>query len=662
MAIVDLVLRSRRVAMPRGVAPAAVAVADGRIVAVTPWDDAPAGSVREELGELALLPGVVDTHVHVNEPGRASWEGFPSGTRAAAAGGVTTLVDMPLNSIPATTTSPALAAKRGAAAGRSWVDVGFWGGVVPGNLGELALLHRGRRARLQGVPGAVRRRRVRPRSATSELRVAAAELARLGSVLLVHAELARTDRRGAAAGRRADGATPPGRRLARRRPRPRRSSCWRELARATGARIHVVHLSSGAGLAGRARGRGTRASPLSAETCPHYLTFAAEEIPDGATEFKCAPPIRGAGERERLWEGLADGSIDLVATDHSPCPPELKRRESGDFFAAWGGIASLQLALAGDLDRRPRARGFGLERLAAWMAAAPARLAGLAARKGAIAPGCDADLVVFDPEASFPVEPDRLYHRHPMTPYAGRTLRGVVRSTWLRGQARLPTRERSSASRVGSSSETAMSDFTDLVDLASERLGGAVLAANDEFFAAKENLLREQRAGLARGRVHRPRQVDGRLGDAAAARAGARLVPRSGSACRASCAASWSTPLLPRQLPRGAARSRRAALDADPSAAAGAARRAACREILPRTPLAGRLAERASRSTDGVPRSPTCVLHIYPDGGVARLRVHGEVVPEPARLDGAARSTSRRSRTAAACSTAATCSSASATT
>lgn len=426
---VDLVVRSRRVVTPDGVAPAAVAIAAGRIVALAPWDDPPAATARAELGELALLPGAVDSHVHLNDPGRAHWEGFESGTSAAAAGGITTLVDMPLNSIPATTDLAALDAKRAAARGRCRVDVGFWGGVVPGNLGALEPLHRagglGFKAFL--APSGVDEF---PAVGEDELRAAAAEIARLGSLLLVHAELPS--------------------RIEPIRPGddPRRHASWAasrppaaeaaaiellfSVARETGVRVHVVHLTSGAGLDVVRRAARERLA-LSAETCPHYLTFAGEEIPDGATEFKCAPPIRGSSERQRLWEGLADGSIALVASDHSPAPPELKRRGAGDFFAAWGGVASLQLSLAATWTAAA-SRGFGLERLAEWTAAAPARLAGLAARKGAISPGRDADLVVFDPEASFPVEPDRLYHRHSMTPYADRTLRGVVRSTYLRGR------------------------------------------------------------------------------------------------------------------------------------------------------------------------------------------------------------------------------------
>jgi allantoinase len=431
MAVIELVLRSRRVVTPAGVRAASVGIAGGRIAAVGRWHEPPAGAPLEDLGELALLPGAVDTHVHVNDPGRTDWEGFETATRAAAAGGVTTLVDMPLNSIPATTSAAALEAKRAAARGRIAVDVGFWGGVVPGNLAELAVLHEagalGCKAFL--VPSGVEEF---PAIDRGELVAAAHEIARLGSVLLVHAEAPELVGSG-------EGLSAEERRshTAWERSRPPEAEAaaigWLAGASAaTGALVHVVHVSSGAGIAA-VRAAQRAGLPLSAETCPHYLTFASEEIPDGGVEWKCAPPIRGVTEREALWRALDDRTLALVASDHSPSPPATKSGALGDLFAAWGGIASLQVALAATWTGA-RERGHGLERLAEWTAAAPARLAGLAARKGAIAPGRDADLAVFDPEASFRVDVDSLYHRHPMTPYDGRTLRGVVRRTYLRGR------------------------------------------------------------------------------------------------------------------------------------------------------------------------------------------------------------------------------------
>jgi len=427
MADYELAIRARRVVTPEGIRPATVAVRDGRIAAVTEFGDSPDAAAVEELpGQEILLPGLVDTHVHVNEPGRTEWEGFASATRAAAAGGVSTLIDMPLNSVPPTTTTGALHRKRAAARG-GWVDVGFWGGAVPGNLTALAGLHHagvfGFKAFLvdSGVPefGCLD---------PAGLDAALAAAAELDALLIVHAE----DPGVIAAAPRPSGRSYAGF-LASRPPGAEDAAIAGLLAAAGrhGARVHVLHLASASALPiiAAARAEGVR---VSAETCPHYLTFCAEEVPDGATEFKCCPPIRGAAHRDGLWDGLADGLIDAVVSDHSPCPPGLKQRDSGDFGAAWGGISSLQLGLPA-VWTQARQRGHSLADVARWMAAGPAALAGVPG-KGAIARGCDADLVAFDDTASFTVDPARLYHRHPVTPYAGRTLTGVVRRTWLRGQ------------------------------------------------------------------------------------------------------------------------------------------------------------------------------------------------------------------------------------
>ena len=426
---VDLVVSSERVVTPDGVRPAAIVVAQGRILDIVPIGDAPpphaAASVNA--GSAAVLPGLVDTHVHLNEPGRTEWEGFVTGTRAAAAGGVTTLIDMPLNSIPATTTVSALRLKLQAAAPVALVDYGFWGGVVPGNVDDLEpLLDAGALGfKCFLVPSGVDEfAHVRE----SDLRPAMQRLAARDAVLLAHAELPGPIARAAAQGD------------------PRRYATWLasrpedaeveaidlllRLSEETGCRVHIVHLSAATALPiiERARRAGAR---ITVETCPHYLTFAAEAVPDGSTAYKCAPPLRGAANREQLWDGLARGIIDLVATDHSPAPPALKRLDSGDFMAAWGGIASLELSLAA-VWTGARARGRALHDVARWLCGAPARLAGLD-RKGRIAPGCDADLVIFDPEAEWSVEPVRLRQRHPITPYAGMTLQGKVRQTFLRG-------------------------------------------------------------------------------------------------------------------------------------------------------------------------------------------------------------------------------------
>lgn len=413
----DLVIHGRRVVTPGGVVPASILIQDGKIVAVG-GDDLPAGVPAIDAGEAVVMPGLVDTHVHVNEPGRTDWEGFETATRAAAAGGITTLVDMPLNSIPATTTREALRAKIEAARGKCRVDVGFWGGVVPGNAGEIAgLLEDG----VLGfksflVPSGVEEFQ---HVTEADLREAMPRLD--GAVLLVHAEL--PGPLGFCEGDRHDD-------WLRSRPDAAEVEAIDllvRLCRETGARVHIVHLATAEALPLLQEAR--RDLPITVETCPHYLTFAAEEIADGAVEFKCAPPIRSRANRERLWEALREGLIDLVATDHSPSPPELKR---GGFREAWGGIASLQLALPA-VWTGARARGFRFEDLALWMCRNPARLAGLAS-KGAIRPGFDADLVIWEPDERVRVEPAALQHRHKLTPYAGMTLHGVVRRTLLRGE------------------------------------------------------------------------------------------------------------------------------------------------------------------------------------------------------------------------------------
>jgi allantoinase len=398
---------------------ASIHIAGGLIESIQPFEHS-AGAPDFDAGDLPVLPGLVDTHVHINEPGRTEWEGFRTATRAAAAGGVTTLVDMPLNSVPATTSVDGLRAKVAAAEGQCWVDVGFWGGVVPGNTREFEPLVR------EGVlgfkcfltPSGVDEF---PNVTEADLREALPELARLGSLLLVHAEL--PSLLGVLGG---TGDSPVlYRHYLHSRPRESENEAIAlmiRLSRTFGARIHIVHLSSADALPLLRQAPG-----VSVETCPHYLTFTAEDIADGATEFKCAPPIRERENRDRLWAALEDGAIHLVATDHSPCPPAMK---SGDFASAWGGVTSLQLSLA-IMWKNIQDRGIAPKRLVEWMSAAPARLAGLANRKGAIAPGFDADLVIWNPNASPPAE---LQHRHKLTPYRPHQFPGAVEATFLRGQ------------------------------------------------------------------------------------------------------------------------------------------------------------------------------------------------------------------------------------
>ncbi|RYG69394.1 allantoinase AllB [bacterium] len=417
--------RSLRVVTPEGVQPAIILVEKGLISRVAPYNESPVGFEIEDFDDAVISPGLIDAHVHINEPGRAEWEGFVTATRAAAAGGVTTLVEMPLNASPVVTSESAFDQKIGATWGKLSVDCGFYGGLVPGNLNQLELLldkgalgikaflvHSG----LDEFPAA----------GEPELRVAMPILAQRDALLLVHAEL--------------EGEAPPAvssRRysdyLASRPPEwELRAIEWMiELCRATGCRVHIVHLATAQALP-MLRAAKAEGLPITVETAPHYLHFEAEQIPDGATQFKCAPPIRDRANREALWEGLRDGTIDFIGSDHSPCPPEMKNLDSGDFAGAWGGIASLQWTLSIVWDGAKQ-RGFGLQDVARWTSGRPAEILRLS-QKGAIATGREADLVVWDPEASLTIETQSNHHRHKVTPYEGAQLSGVVQATFLRGQ------------------------------------------------------------------------------------------------------------------------------------------------------------------------------------------------------------------------------------
>lgn len=403
--------------------PATLTVADGRITAIGPH--APGAGV--DLGDRVLMPGLVDSHVHINEPGRTEWEGFATATRAAAAGGVTTLVDMPLNSIPVTTTLAALRKKAEATAGKLAVDVAFWGGVVPGNAGELAPMAaagaRGFKCFLchSGIDDF-------PRSTEADLRVAMPVLRAAGVPLLVHAELEDAELRTAAGADPRDYAT-----YLHSRPKEwedRAVAMVVDLVRQTGCRAHIVHLSSATALpilrAAKAEGL-----PITAETCPHYLCLSAEQVPTGDTAWKCAPPIRERSNQDALWDALADGTLDVVVTDHSPCTPGLKLPDAGDFMNAWGGIASLQLGLRA-VWTEARRRGFTVAQIARLMSTQPANLAGFPDR-GRLEVGARADLVAWRPEPTAVVRASELLHRHPITPWAGRELAGAVHDVWLGG-------------------------------------------------------------------------------------------------------------------------------------------------------------------------------------------------------------------------------------
>lgn len=420
-----LSLYSRHVLGPGGPTPGRVVIDGERIVRFDPADRPAAGDT--DLGGLWLMPGIVDTHVHINEPGRTEWEGFVTATTAAALGGVTTLADMPLNSDPVTTSLAALEAKIAAARGKLRVDCALWGGVVPGNTPELKpMVERGIRGFKcftchSGIDDF-------PQVEEKDLLTAMPALRALDRPLLVHAELELPLRAAA------DGDARDYRTYLHSRPPEWEDAAVAmmiDLCRRTGCRVHIVHLSSAGALpllkAAKAEGL-----PITAETCPHYLCLTAEDIPPGATEYKCAPPIREGANRDALWAALDAGIVDFVVTDHSPCIPSLKLPEAGDFMQAWGGIASLQLGLA-SVATEARRRGFDLGRVSRWMTAGPAALLGW--QHGALAAGERADLVAWDPDERFEVIGEKLAHRHPTTPYAGRTLSGAVHHVWLRGQA-----------------------------------------------------------------------------------------------------------------------------------------------------------------------------------------------------------------------------------
>ncbi|TGE14699.1 allantoinase AllB [Hymenobacter elongatus] len=423
----EVAIKSQRVVLPAGEQPALVLIENGRIAAVLPIDAA-VGCPVLDVGPLAVLPGLIDPHVHINEPGRTEWEGFDTATRAALAGGLTTLVDMPLNSAPVTTSVANFELKLAATHGQLHTNIGFWGGIVPGNAGEVpGLIARG----VLGFKAFLTHSGIDdfPNATEADLRQVMPLLARHGLPLLVHCELTTDD--------------------AQWKQRDKRSyqnylasrpKSWEDdavdlmirLCEEFSCPTHIVHLSSADSIAAVAVAK-MKGLPLTVETGQHYLFFNAEDIEDGQTQFKCAPPIREKANNDQLWDALQQGIIDFVATDHSPAPPDLKQIETGDFTTAWGGIASLQLALP-VLWTAAQPRGATLSDLAKWLSTNPAKLIGQSHRKGQIAPGYEADLLILDPEQTFDVTPELLHHRHKVSPYVGRQLRGVVEQTFLGGQ------------------------------------------------------------------------------------------------------------------------------------------------------------------------------------------------------------------------------------
>lgn len=430
----DFVIRGKQVLALDKIAPFSVHIEKGVISRVANYDDVPDDcEIIEISDDSILMSGLVDTHVHINEPGRTEWEGFETATLAAAAGGVTTLIDMPLNSIPATTTLKALETKIEATKGKCHVDVGFWGGVVPGNVKEIEPLWS---AGVVGFKCFLIHSGVDdfPNVTEEDLRAALPELSRLNSLLIVHAEVPRPVEE--ATEQQIKQNRDPRDYMTFLHTRPRKAEddaidLIVRLAKETKTRLHIVHHSSADSLPvlKRAKEEGLQ---ITIETCPHYLCFIAEEIPDGATQYKCCPPIREKDNCEKLWSALQDGLIEMIVSDHSPCTPELKLLEEGDFLKAWGGISSLQLRLP-LIWTEGNKRGFTVEKISEWLCSAPARLAGLEKRKGKIDVGYDADFVVWNSMKSFIVEPAMLYHRHKLTPYQGKILNGVVEQTYLRG-------------------------------------------------------------------------------------------------------------------------------------------------------------------------------------------------------------------------------------
>lgn len=431
----EFILHSGRTITPEGERDAYVWIKDGLIKSVSSaLPDCTLNLI--DIGNNVLMPGVIDPHVHINEPGRTGWEGFDTATKAAIAGGVTTVVDMPLNSSPVTTSVDAFEKKRAAAEGKLHTNCGFWGGLVPGSEKEIEpLIQRG----VLGFKAFLTHSGINefPNVREEDLRKAMPLIAKHNLLLLVHCEL-EDGKREIRPGRMRQAM--PQNKTSYREYLLSRPKKWEDDAVALMIRlcedyscpVHVVHLSS-ADSVEQIRSAKEKGLPLTVETAQHYLAFCAEEIADGATAFKCAPPIRERENNERLWQALKEGIIDFVATDHSPATPDLKETESGDFTKAWGGIASIQFALP-VLWTAARGRGCSLSDVCRWLSTNPSKLIGKGNRKGKIAEGYDADLIVWNPEENFVVTESLIHHRHKITPYLGKALSGTVKQTYLAGE------------------------------------------------------------------------------------------------------------------------------------------------------------------------------------------------------------------------------------
>lgn len=426
-------IKSQRVLVNGSFQAATVVIDQGKFADILAYDADLAADIEvTDAGNQVVAPGLVDTHVHINEPGRTEWEGFNTATQSAAAGGITTVVDMPLNCSPVTTTADALSQKLDALQGKLWIDCGFWGGVVPDSLDDLDELIQ---AGVLGVKsftihsGIDEFPQVHPEHLSQAIRT----LAKYDVPYLIHAELDKEENEPASIGDRYQSF------LASRPKSWENDAIDMMIALAQEAKdegvqgkVHIVHLSSAEAIPAirEAQQKGLQ---LTAESCPHYLTLFAESIPDGKTLFKCCPPIREDANRQALWEGLADGTLEFIVSDHSPCTPQLKHIDTGDIENAWGGISSLQFGLS-IIWTEAQQRGYNLEQVIDWMATRPAQFAGLGDRKGQIAKGFDADFIVFDEVANYTISAEMIKYRHKITPYEGRQVNGVVNSTYVRGQ------------------------------------------------------------------------------------------------------------------------------------------------------------------------------------------------------------------------------------